>query len=141
MRRVKWTSGVPAEIKRAAEGLFKRYNPILPTWCHWLTIEYGDTKDAPMTCDAQPEYRQATITLGQGWLAEEEEAREIAVCHEHVHVTLAPMANFVERLLKLVPDNSGKAVIRAQWDDAVEGVTCDIAALLYDRNQRGTRGR
>lgn len=132
MKRIKWSTEVPPEVRRAAAPLFKRFASVLPTWCHWLTVEYGTPSDAVMTCNPLPEYRQANIAIGEGWLGEEDEARELAVCHEHVHVILGPMANFLDRILEQMPEGTGKAVLAKEWEHTVEGVVCDIAHLLHN---------
>lgn len=131
--KVEWDASVPAEVKRTAAPLFKRHAKVAPTWCHWLTVQYGPIDgDGTMECDARPEYRQASIKIGEGWLAESADARSEDVCHEHVHILLAPMANFFDRIMQHMPDDVGKAVLQQEWEHAVEGVTCDIARLLHD---------
>lgn len=127
---VEWVE-VPTEVSRAARPIFHRFLRFTPSWCHDLTISYGDGEEGKVACcTSQPEYRQAHITLFGGWLAEKATRRRRAVVHELSHLFTAPLDAFVGKLIEQIPDPAVRATMAHTWEGLVEGTTCDVARAI-----------
>lgn len=134
MSEIRW-EGMPPEVRRAAEPTFVRFQWLLPTWCHVLTVGYENSQDlsAVATCDAEPEYRQARITINQAWLEQSASDRRAAIVHELSHLVLAPLAKFAESMVEKLFNEPARSIMDEQFRVAMESTVEDFAAAVYAR--------
>lgn len=135
-----WMASVPVEVRAVAEPMTVRWMHILPTWCHEVVFGYegdGPSEGTLATCQAEPEYRRATITFYGEWLTAPADEREWAVRHEFCHVPLGPLYGFVERLMECIPEAASRIVMEQQWEHHVDGVVCDLAHAFVRPDRAG----
>lgn len=130
---VKWQSP-PREVRRALSPILHKWLWLVPAWCRELHVSFenSDDADCPASLAAQPEYRQVHLYIHQGWLLEDDEAREFQIIHELCHVLLAPAACFIEGVVTKVfnTESAGKLVVDEQWRMALESTVQDLALAV-----------
>jgi len=134
--RILFDPKVPTEVRAAVEPLLRKWEWLIPTWVHQLTVFWND-KDSARICNlAEPEYRRAWIALLNGWLTNDPETRERDVVHELIHFSLEPIASFAETLIeRTIPDEDSAF---RKWADeelrrVVEGCTVDLQNAITDQ--------
>ena len=126
--RTTWSREFPPEVRELLEPLLDFWAFLIPAWCRHLGIVYTNSEDdSACSMQAKPEYRQATLHIHGGWLSERPLDREWGLTHELCHLVLAPVYSLPEALIAVNSDQSTKAVLNAQWIEAVEAAVCDMA--------------
>lgn len=125
----------PQEIRAALRPVLSDYLWLVPSWCQTLYVRWDDRPeeaDTTASASAQPEYRQAQLTICPGWLGAVHASRRTALVHELLHLPLAPMviehSDLATRLLDDAPAFRGYS--QEQWRRAFEGSVQDLAAAV-----------
>ncbi|MBW6457419.1 MAG: hypothetical protein K0A98_16175 [Trueperaceae bacterium] len=125
----------PTEVRAALRPILVDYLWLVPPWCQSLYVRWEgkpEDPDSNASSSAQPEYRQAQLSVHPGWLAEIHATRVHNVIHELVHVPVAPMVveheDLAERLLDDAPRFRGYA--QEQWRRSFECAVQDIATAI-----------
>jgi len=121
------------ELQRVALDLFELLAGVVPAWCRAIHCHFGDSEGADATCQADYDYRNATIVIGAKFFRHDEADRVETLLHELLHVQCAPMADTardaIKSLLAGQPEGAG-AAIRATITGAAEQTVCDLTAAL-----------
>ncbi|HSW29284.1 MAG TPA: hypothetical protein VLH75_07280 [Longimicrobiales bacterium] len=125
----------PHEVRAALRPILLDYLWLVPSWCQTLYVRWNERPedgDQSAGSDAQPEYRQAQLTICPGWLSAVHQSRISAVVHELLHLPLAPMVIEHVGLTKRLLDDAERfhAYSEEQWRRVFEGAVQDLAAAV-----------
>lgn len=125
----------PPEVRSALRPILLDYLWLVPSWVQTLYVRWEERPEDPDTSalsGAQPEYRQAQLTICTGWLSAIHASRRTMLVHELVHMPLAPMVieheDIAKRLLDDAPRFSGYSL--GQWRRVLEGAVQDLAVAV-----------
>lgn len=125
----------PQEIRGALRPILADYLWLVPSWCQTLYVRWDDSPEdraASASSSAQPEYRQAQLTICPGWIGGVHAVRVSELVHELLHLPLAPMVvehhDLAKRLLDDAPQFRGYT--EEQWRRVFEGAVQDMAAAI-----------
>lgn len=145
---IKTFYNIPDEVKESVETNVGYLVRLLPGWVQELYVDWrsyapddkasGGTR-ATMTADYA--YRRAYLTVYPAWLTDTDAVRREVIVHEAAHILGAPIANFVESLLR-AHDEPVQKVLREQWTTANEAATQDFTRAILDtaHDYEATRG-
>lgn len=131
MAKVWWSSDVPPEVREAAEPIVTAHIGWLPTWAHELVVRWQvEDGDAIAYADSDIGARRARLSLTPSWLNYDEADRTDAIQHEFVHFLLHPLTDWTKSLVEHHMPEELQEWMRSEWQERLEGVTCDVARVL-----------
>lgn len=117
--------------------IFEQFAWLVPTWCHRLYIDFEAPASGSNACAcAHPEYRQATIMLREDFFVSTIENQRRMVCHELLHIALAPLQDKPRTLLNELIEKIDPAVgqtFRRLMTEWMEETTSDLENAICER--------
>lgn len=125
-----WSDTVPDEVRQATEPLLDPLTSWLPAWVHELIVRWDPDGPDVAYASSDPGARRATVTIAPRFLQYDEGDRVDVLRHEFVHFLLHPLTSWTKRLVgSHMPDELQEWMLE-EWQERLEGVTCDITRLL-----------
>lgn len=147
--KLKFSKHIPEQLQDTIIKPFAEYEWLIPNWCeevHVRWMENGGGGDGASTTNASVgtryDYRYAYIDVCPPFVDNTEESHRDTARHELVHITNAPIYNYVIDMLDtLYPDPTDKIriLIEKELTERIESVTQDMAtniARLEERKKR-----
>lgn len=113
--------------------LLERFEHFLPNWCHIAYVKFdGDAGDDCAWCDVNMSYRRVNLGFGESFFRSDDSERAEMLIHELMHAnTLAIINCAKEALQEALGDNEvALKFVGQRMDEANEGATCDLTALI-----------
>lgn len=126
--KVHWGE-TPDEVATALAPLLDQWALLLPRWIERLSVcwETEPKESFSLSVSVEPEYRQATMLVHPGFLAESPETRSGAVLHEFVHIPVEQPRD-VFRSLRDATSKEGDPL----WEWATEEYRRAMEACVTD---------
>lgn len=133
--KLRFTPGVPDEVREAIEPHLLGWAFLIPGWCHELVVKWDDDDTgSALAVEVFYEYRNADLIVLPNFLSRADD-REQRVVHELQHLSVAPLVAVAQAmrdaLVGQVPDVK-------EWADELlrqgeEATVCDITAFVLER--------
>lgn len=118
MTRIRYTPGLPDEVRSAVAPHLERWAFLIPSWCHELNVIY--------------EYRRADLTVLPNFISCLPDRRARDVVHELLHIIIEPMQRVAkdlrERLVAECPPLGAWSSEAIRFAD--ESVTVDLTEMV-----------
>ncbi len=133
--KIRYAESVIPEVRSAIEPHLLKWEFLIPAWCHEVNVTWqDDDANGALSTVVHYEYRRVDLNILPNFLSCEDR-RERNVVHELLHIVTEPLQNTCkdmrDALVKQVPELEGWATEMIRHSD--ECVTCDLAAILFDR--------
>lgn len=105
-----------------------------PRWLDLLTVRYDPAEEHLASTSPSPEYRNASIRLGNGLFSEDREERRCALLHEVLHGQVSVLAQVFDALLDaaIEKDSALHKWACEQWRQAEEACICDLSRRIVE---------
>lgn len=126
--RIFWT-GVPAEVRAAAEPHLQRFLPLLPKWLERVHVAFNDNGEGNIAgIKTNEEYRSVYLDIYPRFLTLNDDMRVLTFLHEFTHPSQARMDDVFHALLNSLVDEDDPMYAWAseQWRIGQENSTSDI---------------
>lgn len=134
MTRITLARDFPPDLIPSVTHLLARYQHLLPTWCHDLTVRYKRNEKLSGLIKVEPEYRRACLFISGAFVREDAIDRENTIAHELLHVALWPLYKRAEALAEMLceGDEAGKKDLLAQLVELNEAAVCDLTRSVTE---------
>ena len=106
-----------------------------PSQTESVAVRYDNAETNLASTSPLPEYRTASIRLGNGIFAETERERGIAILHEVLHQHIEQLAVVFDGLVQATTSEGDALRTWAEemWRRAEEGVISELSHRIYER--------
>lgn len=131
------------DVQKIAEPVFDRWLWLVPTWVHSMDVQFAPNIDGKvrMRIISSPQYRQAAIDIGPGFIGDTRQGRDEAWIHELMHLNIAPIQRCFEILIDAIKpeiDKTAHRVLSETYDDALEASVVDLTNAMHKLAANGT---
>lgn len=118
MIRLRW-GACPPEVRTAVRPLLLEYLWLVPEWVQVLGIYFAQTDEFAegASCDANPAYQWAALTIRPRWLESNQDERRQDVVHEILHIPVSNMVIEHTETVKLLFADGDAPKFRTKLED------------------------
>lgn len=122
---------MPKEVKAVVEPLLEQYEYLFPSWIRALSVRYGEgsVKGSVAEILAEVPYLQAKLYITRQFLDDNDRNRERTIVHELLHLSLAPLQDWVDNLMEMYVNEEDIEAVRKQFYE--QPVEQAVQNLMY----------
>lgn len=125
------------EQRKAVEPMLLRGMHYCPPWIASMAVRYDPEERNLLSTSVRPEYRYASLRVGNAWFSESKDERGVAVYHEVLHQYVEALAVVFNDLLEAATEEDSPLAKWAseQWRRAEEAMICDLSRAIAAREK------
>ena len=126
-----WEPDIPQDIRDIVLPHLDRWQLLIPTWCQDFSIRYDPRKEALCSVEVCYRNRWALLVITGRWLEVTDEARDVALLHELIHINLEPLTLAGGNIIESMAESVAQTLAKSSHLEGMEAAVQDLARGIH----------